>query len=120
LTPRAIRAILPVEVPTMLLRSLCFLFTFFAVALAHAQAASQPAKVDYLKWAVDNWQAIAGFLIVVLPALITGLSKFPAAEGFAAGLRRFVAFLSVVTPKDSPGSLKPPLTPAEPPVEKKG
>lgn len=104
--------------PFLFVRVLLVLLAVLAVpALALAQAAaSQPAQQSPLKWAVDNWQNIAAFLVVVLPALITGLSKFPKADGFAATLRRFLAFLSVVTPKDSPGSLKPPLTPAVPPV----
>jgi hypothetical protein len=58
---------------------------------------------------------IAAALIAV-PALITGLSRYPKAAGVVRMLQVFFDVFSVVVHADSPGTLKLPLTRSQPPM----
>lgn len=60
-------------------------------------------------WLLAHWQIVAAVALVVLPALATGLSRYPRAAGVVHWLRVLLDLLSVVTHADSPGSLKLPL-----------
>lgn len=62
-------------------------------------------------WALAHGPAVAAFLVVVLPSVITGLSSYPRAGDGVIGL--FKVLLSVaswVTHHDSPGTFKAPLS----------
>src|SRR3954471_18220926 len=70
-------------------------------------------------WALAHGPAIAAFLVVVLPSVITGLSSYPRAGDGVIGL--FKVMLSVaswVTHHDSPGTFKVPLSLPLPPGAK--
>lgn len=61
-------------------------------------------------WALAHGPAIAAFLALVLPSVITGLSKYPrAGDGFVGFLKLVLSLASLVTHDDSPGTFKPPL-----------
>lgn len=53
--------------------------------------------------------AILALAIVVIPALITGLSSYPQARGVVTWLRVVLDVLSVVSHADSPGTFKLPI-----------
>lgn len=53
-----------------------------------------------------------GLVLAIMPTFITGLTKYPNAQGF---LRKVVDFLSLVSHKDSPGTFKAPLVKSKPP-----
>jgi hypothetical protein len=54
--------------------------------------------------------------LLAVPALITGLSRYPKAAGFVMVLQTFFDVFSVVVHADSPGTLKLPLTRSQPPL----
>jgi hypothetical protein len=64
-----------------------------------------------------HWGAIVTIALIVIPALATGLSKYPKASGIVTGLRIFGDVISIVAHADSPGSLKWPLSRSEPPLQ---
>lgn len=69
-------------------------------------------------WAVAHGPAVAAFLVLVLPSVITGLSKYPrAGDGLLGFLKVLFSFASWVTHHDSPGTFKLPLSlPEAPPT----
>lgn len=88
---------------------------------AHGQstAASQPlAAGGAATWLKAHSTCILGIAVVVLPALITALARYPRAKGLVAVLQVACDVLSILTHKDSPGTVKLPLTRSQPPVEK--
>lgn len=62
-----------------------------------------------MNWLIAHWQTIAFVLLLVVPSLITGLSRYPKAAGVVHWLKVALDLLSVVTHADSPGSLKVPV-----------
>lgn len=87
------------------------------VAAVQAPAASQPAPSKFKAWVKANqdWLLI---LAVLLPSLITALAKYPKAKGLVAALQILLDLFSVLTHRDSPGTLKVPLlTRSQPPKE---
>lgn len=66
-------------------------------------------------WMAANWPWVLPLAIVVLSSLATGLSKYPRAGGVVTALRVVLDVLSVVTHKDSPGSLSVPGLRSRPP-----
>lgn len=85
--------------------------------MAHAQSASQPASVPVGGWLAANASWLVPLVIALLSSLITGLTEYPKAGGFVKVLRIVLACLSVVSFKNSPGSLKAPLALPEPPKD---
>ena len=69
-----------------------------------------------MSWLAAHWMEVAGVAVVVLPALITGLTPYTKAKGVVTALRVVLDILSIVTHKDSPGSLKLPLMRSPEPV----
>lgn len=66
----------------------------------------------------DLWKAHGVWLLVVaIPSILTGLSRFPQAQGFVAKVRKVLDFLSFLTPKDSEGTFKLPLKFSKPPAK---
>src|SRR4051812_37275453 len=66
-------------------------------------------------FACAHGPATVAFLIVAIPSLITGLSRYPQASGFVAVLQTLLNLLSVLSHHDSPGTFKLPLTFSKPP-----
>lgn len=68
-------------------------------------------------WTVAHGPEIAGFLVLVLPTVITGLSKYPrAGDGLIGLLKVALSLASVVVHADSPGTFKAPLVLPERPL----
>lgn len=66
---------------------------------------------------VAHGPTVAGFAVLVLPTVITGLSSFPSEAGVVSFLKSALSLLSIVTHSDSAGTFKLPLTfPAPPPT----
>lgn len=59
-----------------------------------------------------NWNLVLAILPFVLFSLVTGLRDYEANRSW---LHALIAVLSVLTPKDSPGTLKLPFTMPVPP-----
>jgi len=98
-----------------------FTFILLLPILALAQA-SQPASIPaavataaWIIWLKANWQWL--LLIVIIPTVITGLSKFPSptTNKIVAVLQMIVDIFSFSTHKNSPNSLKLPFTRSKPP-----
>lgn len=62
--------------------------------------------------AIKAWPAFLTLALVLLPSVITGLTAYPRTKFWLSTL---LDFLSVLAHKDSPGTLKPPLTLCKPP-----
>jgi len=77
---------------------------------------SQPAPAAWKAWFKANWPWIAGILLVALPGLITALAKYPKAKGVVAALQVALDFISILTHKDSPNTVKLPFTSSKPPA----
>jgi hypothetical protein len=70
-------------------------------------------------WALAHGPAIAAFLVVVLPSVITGLSSYPrAGDGVIGVFKVLLSVASWVTHHDSPGTFKVPLSLPLPPGAK--
>jgi len=69
-----------------------------------------------MSWLSAHWMEVAIFTLMVIPAVITGLTPYPKAKGVVTALRIVMDVLSVVTHKDSPNSLKLPLQRSPAPV----
>jgi len=69
-----------------------------------------------MQWLLQNWGTILGIVVAVLPSLIVALTPYPKVEGFAKTVLQVLEVFSVLTHKDSPGTLKLPLTLARPPA----
>ena len=97
---------------------MCFSLVAFGVDPA-SQPATQPAAVNAAwAWCKANWPWIAGALIIALPGLITALSKYPKAGGVVKALQVLLDWISVLTHKDSPNTVKLPFTKSKPPEKK--
>lgn len=71
-----------------------------------------PFLASLYAWVVAHGPAICAFLVVVLPTVITGLSKYPrAGDGLLGLLKLILSLASFVTHQDSPGTFKLPLIP---------
>lgn len=84
---------------------------------AFAQAATQPASVGFQfgVWLSANKVWLIPLIMTLIPTLITALSKFPQANGVVKVLQIIFDFFSILTHKDSPGTLKMPFTRSKPP-----
>jgi hypothetical protein len=60
----------------------------------------------FWSWFHANWPAILVAALIIIPALITGLSQYPKASGAVKWLRVVFDLLSVVQHADSPGTFK--------------
>jgi hypothetical protein len=89
-----------------------------AVAMAADPAAATPSKLaDFWHTAVHYFNVVAPWLVVAgIPSLIVALNKYPKATGFVGALHVLLDFLSALTPKDSPGTMKLPFRRSQPPV----
>lgn len=65
-------------------------------------------------------QVLPWVIFSLLPSVIAGLSLSPTTSGWAARVKTFLHYLSLVTYKDQPGTFKLPLTkgPAKKPKKK--
>lgn len=63
---------------------------------------------------VSTWKIWAPILLAILPSLIVGFSKSPKTQKIGDVLKWVLQFLSVVTPKDEPGTFKMPLKAVRP------
>jgi hypothetical protein len=91
-----------------------FVFVLLTPLIVLAQA-SQPASLPamvataaWIIWLKGHWQWL--LLIVIIPSVITGLSKFPSptTNKIVAILQMIIDIFSFSTHKDSPNSLKLP------------
>ena len=69
-----------------------------------------------VRWLIDFWRAYSSLLFVMLPSIIVALTKVqtPEANKVAGWLKYALNLLSIFTHKDSPGTLKMPLTQSQP------
>lgn len=68
---------------------------------------------------VAHWPAILTVLLIVLPSIATGLSKYPKTKGVGAAIKVLLDRLSVLSHADAAGTFKHPLTRSKkPPVAK--
>jgi hypothetical protein len=89
-----------------------FAVIIIACVQAHGQPTSAPASqpvAGWWLWLKAHWPMIVGVLVVVLPALITALARYPRAGGVVKALQIALDVLSWLTHRDSPGTLKVPL-----------
>ncbi len=66
---------------------------------------------NYFAINIAPWLVVAG-----IPSLITALTKYPQAGGVVKALQTILDLLSALTHKDSPGTLKLPLSVSTPPM----
>jgi len=95
----------------MVLSVAIFVAVIVACAEAHGQPTSGPASQPVSgiwDWLRAHWPMIVGILVVVLPALITALARYPRAGGVVKALQVVLDVLSWLTHRDSPGTLKVP------------
>ena len=71
------------------------------------------AVVAYLQASWPTWLGIA---VAALPSLITALTPYPKVEGFLKQLLQILNLFSILVHKDSPSTLKLPLTFSRPPA----
>lgn len=102
----------------MRLGFLLFVLLMPLIVLAQAsQPASAPAVATaaWILWLKANWPWL--LLSVIIPCVITGLSKFPSqtTNKVIAVLQMIVDIFSITTHKDSPSTFKWPFTRSKPP-----
>lgn len=100
-----------------LLTVLVFALLFPLVVLAQAsQPASAPATPAWILWLKANWPWL--LLSVIIPSIITGLSKFPTptTKKIVAVLQMIIDIFSITTHKNSPNTFKLPFTRSKPPT----
>lgn len=71
---------------------------------------------EIIAWIVTHWDVLVGILFALLfvASAITGFTKTPDDDAF---VRKMIAFLSFLQPKDAVGTVKLPLrSPSEPAV----
>lgn len=61
------------------------------------------------KSVLSAWPVWAPIATVVVASLVTRLTPYPRAKGFVAGLQVVLDVLSVLTHRDSPGTLQLPI-----------
>jgi hypothetical protein len=99
-----------------LLTILTFILLIPLLAIAQAsQPASAPATAAWILWLKAHWAWL--LLAVVLPCVITGLSKFPSptTNKIIAILQMIIDIFSFTTHKDSPNTFKMIFTRSKPP-----
>lgn len=100
-----------------LLTILVFVLLLPLVALAQAsQPASAPATAAWILWLKANWAWL--LLVVIIPSVITGLSKFPSPtmNKVIAVLQMIIDIFSITTHKNSPNTFKMLFTRSKPPT----
>jgi hypothetical protein len=75
--------------------------SFFAAVIAFEQA---------------HWQGELAAAISQLPSIIVALTPYPKVDGFLKNCLKLLNVVSLLTHKDSPGTLKPPFVQSQPPV----
>jgi hypothetical protein len=96
----------------MTLAAAIFISVIVACAEAHGQPTSAPASQPVAGWWMclkAHWPMVVGVLVIVLPALITALARYPRAGGVVKALQVVLDVLSWLTHRDSPGTLKVPI-----------
>jgi len=73
---------------------------------------------EIIAWLVAHWAEIAAVAggLLALASVVTGLTKTTKDDAVVAWIRKAFEFISIVAPKDAPGSLKAPGTMAERPL----